>query len=304
MKKLFDGDFRTESFHFQADGEKCIHCHRCIQTCSSTILFEDEDGQIKMKEEADGIVGWAGCYRCQHCLAVCPVGAITILGKKPEDSMPPSLCASPEQLEALMRNRRACRNYLDKEISREEIDDMLRILENVETGSNRQSLEFSVTYQKEQTDRFRKILRRESDKLAQQGIYPGSFSKEEYELQLEMEPVRNPGDMYLVGAPHILIIHSDKNIGQSAVDPVLAAAWFDLICASRGYGAIIMTYPIGALNNLPEVKKLLGIPDDRFYNMIIGFGYPSIPYARGVQREGVMKTHEIRIDADALGDEQ
>ncbi len=298
MKKLFEGDFRTESFQFQVNTEKCIHCHRCIQTCSSTILYEDADGQIKMEADADGIAGWAGCYRCQHCLAVCPQGAISIMGKKPEDSLSPSLCASPIQLEALMRNRRACRGYLDKEISREEIDEMLRILGNVETGSNRQRLEFSVTYKKEQTDKFRKILRREADKLAEQGIYPGSFSKEEYDLQLKMEPIRNPGDMYLVNAPHILIIHADTTVGQWAVDPVLAAAWFDLICASRGYGAIIMTYPIGALKNLPEVKKLLGIPDDRFYNMIIGFGYPSIPYARGVQREGVMKTHEIVIDGD------
>jgi Fe-S-cluster-containing hydrogenase component 2 len=25
---------------------------------------------------------------CQHCLALCPTGAISLLGKKPEDSRP------------------------------------------------------------------------------------------------------------------------------------------------------------------------------------------------------------------------
>lgn len=87
------------------------------------------------------------------------------------------------------------------------------------------------------------------------GIYPGIFSKEDFELQAELEHHRNPGDMFFVNAPHILIIHSLKGKGQWKVDPALAAAWFDLICASRGLGSIIMTYPVGALSKMPRFMK-------------------------------------------------
>lgn len=295
MKKLFNGDFYTDSFHFYSDPVNCIHCHACIKTCSSAILCEDANGMIQMKAEADGIAGWAGCYRCQHCLAVCPTGAISIMGKMPYASPYREQAASPAQLDALMRNRRACRNYLDKEIPRYEIDDMLRLLENVPTGSNRQSLEFSVVYEKAEMDKFRKAVRDEAMRLASEGIYPGKFSKEDFEKQLEWEPARNPGDMFFVNAPHLLIIHAPKGVGCWHIDPILAAAWFDLICESRGYGCIMMTYPVGALSHMPELEKMLGISEDRHYPMVIGFGYPSIQYQRGVQREGIMKTHEIRF---------
>ena len=66
------------SFHFKANPDQCIHCGRCVASCSSVILYFDEQRVPKMKAEADGIVGWDGCYRCQHCLAVCPTGAISM----------------------------------------------------------------------------------------------------------------------------------------------------------------------------------------------------------------------------------
>jgi hypothetical protein len=35
---------------------------------------------------------------------------------------------------------------------------------------------------------------------------------------------------------------------------------------------------------MPELKSLLEIPEDHYVGMLIGFGYPEIRYARGVQR--------------------
>lgn len=142
------------SFHFKVDEQKCIGCGKCIKMCSSSILKPDERHHPQMVDGVDGVVGWGGCYRCQHCLAVCPQGAISILGRYPEDSVLPSAAATPQQLDALMRNRRACRRYLDKGVPREEIDEMLRLLENVPTGSNNQLLGFNVVYRKSEMDKF------------------------------------------------------------------------------------------------------------------------------------------------------
>lgn len=289
---LHKGDFIGESLNFKVDKDRCIHCGRCIQVCSSAVLQEKE-GEILMDPDRDGIIGWAGCYRCQRCLAVCPVGAVSIMDKNPEDSMPASAKATANQLEALIRNRRSCRSYLDREVPREEIDEMLAILENLPTGSNRQSLEFSVVYKKVEMDKLREALRAKSFQLAEEGVYPGFFNEKDFQSQVELEPLRNPGDMFFVGAPHILIIHSPKDLGAWHLDPHFAVAYFDLICASRGLGSIIMTLPVGALNNAPELKAMLGIPEDRYFGAIVGFGYPKVDFARGVQREGIMKTHEI-----------
>lgn len=281
------------SFQFKVDSGKCVGCGRCVKTCSSVILELDENRRPRLIDGVDGVVGWGGCYRCQHCLAVCPQGAISIFGRDPADSVPPGEAATPRQLEALMRNRRACRRYQDREVPREEIDEMLRLLENVPTGSNNQLLEFNVVYRKAEMDKLRKAVRDEAFRLAGEGIYPGQFSKRSWETQVKWEPGRNPGDMFFVNAPHILIIHTLRDKGQWRIDPVLAAAWFDLICASHGLGSIIMSYPVAALSHMPEVEKLLQIPEDHYYCLVLGFGYPEIPFARGVQREGVAKIREL-----------
>jgi Fe-S-cluster-containing hydrogenase component 2 len=56
------------------------------------------------------------CWRCQHCLAVCPQGAISIFGKKPEDSLPPAPKEMGEYMEQLIVNRRSCRRFLDQNV--------------------------------------------------------------------------------------------------------------------------------------------------------------------------------------------
>ena len=69
----------------------------------------------------------------------------------------------------------------------------------------------------------------------------------------------------------------------------------EVICASRGFGSIIMTYPTGALSKMPDIKALLQIPENRYYACFVAFGYPEIKYARGVQREDNVLIHEINF---------
>ncbi len=47
---------------------------------------------------------------------------------------------------------------------------------------------------------------------------------------------------------------------------------------------LMLAFPMAALKNAPEVWRLLGIPDDHYVGVIIGFGYPLIRYMRGAQR--------------------
>ena len=46
----------------------------------------------------------------------------------------------------------------------------------------------------------------------------------------------------------------------------------------------MMTFPLSVLNLMPKIRGMLVIPEDHYVGMIIGFGYPQIPYARGTQR--------------------
>ena len=47
---------------------------------------------------------------------------------------------------------------------------------------------------------------------------------------------------------------------------------------------MMMTFPLSVLKLMPEINNMLRIPENHYIGMIIGFGYPQIPYARGTQR--------------------
>ena len=54
------------------DKEKCIKCGACIKDCITYSLIKDEEGFAKVATDGD-----TRCISCQHCFAICPVGAIS-----------------------------------------------------------------------------------------------------------------------------------------------------------------------------------------------------------------------------------
>lgn len=114
-------------------------------------------------------------------------------------------------------------------------------------------------------------------------MYPRGFDEPSYADMKRWEATVRP-DMLFCGAPHLLIPHAPLGAGEPVQDVLIAAAYFELLCASRGLGAVMMTFPLDALENMPEVKALLEIPENHYAGVIIGFGHPEIRYARGAQR--------------------
>ena len=120
---------------------------------------------------------------------------------------------------------------------------------------------------------FRQLAYSKMEALAQDGIYPKGYDKQSYEDMKRWESTVRP-DMLFCGAPHILIPHAPLGRGEPIQDVLIAGTYFELLCASRGLGAV-----------MPEIKSKLGIPENHYVGMIIGFGYPEIQYARGVQKK-------------------
>ena len=97
------------------------------------------------------------------------------------------------------------------------------------------------------------------------------------------------GDLLFCGAPHLFITHEKCNgkwAEDSKVNCNLATAYFELLANAFGLGTVIMSYPAEVLQELaPKAKEMLNIPQDHYMKLIVGFGYPEIPYARGVQKD-------------------
>ena len=228
--------------------------------------------------------GWDGCWQCEHCLAVCPKGAVSIFGLDPGNSLPP---VSPETaapvLDSLVTNRHSCRRFRKRNVDADTVQTILRLLANAPNGGNKQLVEFTLIDDVERMDRFRHIVYAEMERLAERDIFPEGYDRKSYEQLKEWEKTVRP-DMLFCGAPHILIPHAPLGRGEPKQDVLTACAYFELLCASRGLGCIMMTFPLDVLSLMPEIKRRLEIPENHFIGMILGFGYPQIRYARGTQR--------------------
>lgn len=275
--------------------KKCIGCGLCTKVCPGGIVHLNEQRKCEM-DEIDQF-GWWGCWKCEHCLAVCPKGAIRIFGKKPEDSPPPvkAEIAAPV-LDALIMNRHSCRRFLKKDLNAAILDDMLQKLGNAPNGGNKQQVDFTLIGEREQMNYFRGLAYAEMERLAAEGVYPTGFDKASYEDMKRWKKTVRP-EMLFCDAPNLLIPHAPPGKGEPVEDVMIAAAYFELLCASRGLGCVMMTFPKDALKNMPQIRAILQIPDDHYVGVMIGFGRPEIRYARGTQRNiEPARIHRLRFD--------
>ena len=88
---------------FKVDYEKCTKCGLCIENCPTKALDYDDYKSPKMENPKN-------CMLCQHCLAICPMGAISIIDKNPDYSAPVKQINSDDILN-LIQTRRSIRNY-------------------------------------------------------------------------------------------------------------------------------------------------------------------------------------------------
>lgn len=278
---------------FQVDESKCTGCGLCKRACPSMLIEINEQKKSRIKEVSR--MDWYGCWGCQHCLAVCPVGAISILGRKPEDSLPMAGSEASAMIDSLIAGRRSCRHYKDENVDRKLLSDMLKVLECAPTGGNKQKVEYTLIDDKEEMKKFRQILRQEVDKLKAKGQYPYSWDEESFRIMEERASQAMNGDMLFCSAPHLFIPHMPKQFGSCATDVGISLSYFELMCAAKGLGAVFLGFPLGILRMLPETMQLLQIPEDHYVGSAIGFGYPEFTYARGVQKEGKAKIHRLEF---------
>jgi hypothetical protein len=114
-------------------------------------------------------------------------------------------------------------------------------------------------------------------------------------MKHEYSGFKHRPDMLFCGVLHLLIPHAPIGKGCWIQDTDIDCTYFELLCNSHGLGIIIMSYSIDVLNKMSDIKALLGIPENHYFSMAVGFGYPEIKYCRGVQKEEELKLHRLRF---------
>ncbi|WP_321365285.1 nitroreductase family protein [uncultured Desulfuromusa sp.] len=263
---------------FKIDKEKCIQCGICAKDCVANIIDLDS-GWPRIQKEKE-----AACLRCQHCLAICPTGAVSILGKRPSQSAPLlGAFPDPAQLETLIKGRRSVRQYEDENLKPELLQRLLNVACQAPTGGNVRQVQLSVIEDKQTMDKFRQYTYAALEKLADEGKLPENrkgFSN--FVLLWHKKNI----DVLFRGAPHLLIASAPRNISSPVPDCVIALSYFELFAQSLGVGTVwdgLARYAIDEL--LPGVRKKLDIPENHMIGATMAFGQSAVQYQRTVEND-------------------
>lgn len=272
--------------NFIVNRESCTQCGACVADCPARIIAL-VDGCPAIAADKEG-----ACYRCQHCLAICPVGAISILGRNPATSL---LLAgrfpSPEQMETLIKGRRAVRRYQAENLAPELLQKLLEVACHAPSGMNARQVRFTLVDDRHKLAQLRDEVMAELSRKVRDGSFPVGMEFFANFVKLwEEEGV----DFLFRGAPHFLIASAPEAIVTPVQDCLIALTNFELYAQSHGVGTVWDGLAKWAINDLlPEFKVRFCIPDDHVIGYAMAFGRPAVEYARTTQH-GPPQVHIVK----------
>ena len=272
---------------FTVNDAKCTRCNQCVIDCPSRIIERTGNAVPFIRPENE-----ARCIQCQHCLAVCPPAAVSIFGLDPARSLPLSANSFPDadKMIALLRGRRSVRRYRDENVDPALLQRLLAALANAPSAINRRALTFSVIDDKAVMSGFRLKALDGLLKAEKAGQVPERFA---YLMQAVPAWFEHGVDMIFRGAPHLLIVSAAPESVCPQEDVNLALAEFDLLAQCAGLGTVWCGMAKMVLELLPGLKETVGLTPGHYYYAML-FGWPSVRYARTVQRDEAARIHRVR----------
>ena len=255
--------------------EKCIHCGKCINDCIAHVLEFDENNTPKVAKGGEN-----RCIGCQHCLSICPTGALSVLNKSPENSEPVKEHNSDDILN-LIKSRRSFRHYKKENLAPEMMSKLKDMLNWVPTGVNFHKLHFSFVDDIEVMNDIRDYTTEKVIKVLSNPLTKNILkSFERYQ-----KAILRGEDIIYRGAPHMIVVSSPINAPCRDVDPMIALSYFELYAQSLGIGTCWCGLGYAILNLLPELCKQLEVPDGYKVSYAMLFGPSDEKYSRTVQPE-------------------
>lgn len=258
------------------DREKCIHCGLCVKDCIAYSLEFDEN---KFPQFADG--GEERCIKCQHCLAICPVGAVSILDKNPENSDKVLHNYNSDELLNLIKGRRSFRHFKKENLDPQILTKLKDMLNWVPTGCNNHKLHFSFIEDINVMDDFRKYTNEKLINILKKSPFKGMAGK----FSRYQDALLNGEDVVFRGAPHMVVVSTPLSAPCVNVDPIIALSYFELYAQSVGVATLWCGFAEACFQIFPELCDELKIPDGYKASYVMMFGPADVKYTRTTQPE-------------------
>jgi nitroreductase len=240
------------------------------------------------------------CNLCCHCIAVCPKSAIEHTGMDHDQvrKIQKGLF-QPGEYADLVYSRRSIRQYRDKAIPKDILNNIIDLTRYSPTASNSQNVAYTVI-----TDR--ELLKKISSALFGFGErvygwmltgwgkmilrvfkrtgFVKTLNKYKESMDYYIEKTREGRDFILHSAPALLLIHGPKRTIFSNDNCAIASTNIINYAHSMGLGTCYIGYLTLALKYSKSLRKWMKIPKERkvFASMVIG--YPSYSHSFTVSR--------------------
>jgi len=282
------------------DPNLCIGCGLCVEVCPAKTLSM-RDGKA--------LVTGAYSMGCGHCESVCPVNAIrvealehpfTLSFSAVDDRWLPHGEYDTGQLVRLMRSRRSCRNYNDREIDRKLLEDLTRIGTTAPSGTNSQLWTFTILASRQEVfslgeqiacffDRLNRMAEKSWLRLLNKYFGKdalGNYYRNYYETVREgLQLWKQEGqDTLFHGATAVILVGGKKRASSPLEDGLLASQNIMLAAHSLGLGTCMIGFAVEAIKRDKNIRKLLDVPDDESIFAAIALGYPAEKYEKAAHR--------------------
>lgn len=286
------------------DQLKCTGCGFCVEICPHKIISVQ-----------DGLAVHSGvaCFLCGHCRAVCPREAIAIAGlseslglatlKENLEVVDPG-ASDAAALVALMRSRRSCRKYQEKNVPLEMLLDLVQIGITAPSGTNSQGWNFVVLPSRADLlslgqmvfEFYRKLNKMSANPLLRYmtRIFAGDSLGRYYRdyftsVALALHQWEKEGvDRLFHGAVSAILVTGKKTASCPSEDALLATQNILLAAHAMGLGSCLIGFAVQALRRDRSMRQKMEIGEDEEIYSVIALGFPAVTYCRQAGRKAVV----------------
>ncbi len=277
----------------KVDKVKCTACNVCVEACPQDV-YELAEFAVASHPER--------CISCGHCVALCPEdaveheaypeGTIKALGARKV----PTAAA----LETLLRARRSVRNFKDKPVAREAVEELVRrALSSYPSAHNLRPVRVLALSEAKRVGRvrdstvewYRTAVRRLKNPILRT-VYGAVAERQDklgaYALVDDMERLVEAYDAgrddLFHDAPAVLVLHAPVATVMPRETVYYAASQLVMMATAMGLGTCFVGWLTDAAARSDEVREALGLPEDYAVYAALALGYPKYKYRRAIGR--------------------
>ena len=257
--------------HFIIDSEKCNGCGLCVIDCQRRVLELRNNKAIAANDN---------CFKCGHCLAICPENAVKVIGCDDEvwELKGRKVFLDENDLKMHLKARRSVRQYKNTPVEKEKIEKIIEAGRLTPTASNTQNVRYIVV----QTG----IEAMEDEVIAQyvpQAVHERKDSQAAIQpspgyyvpLSGNFNPDRLKRGFLFHRAPLVILV-----VSPSEINGCLAAMSMELMAEALGLGTVYVGLFTRPANQNKNLRESLGVAEGEVITACLAVGYPKVQYAR------------------------